>query len=1057
MRNNPYLSKLLATTIICGAANIATPAFAQNDQPAAGPAEAQTPDDGEQNVTVTGSRIPQPNLTATSPVTVVNSQDVQATGTTRTEDLINSLPQAFAAQGGNIGNGASGTATLNLRGLGSVRTLVLVNGRRLVPGDPGSSAADINMIPAALIDRVDVLTGGASSVYGADAVAGVVNFVMDNDFEGIRLDTQYSLYQHNNRTRSDVVEALDARGFGFPTGSVADGGTWDANLAIGAAFDDGRGHVTAYVGYRKIEAVLQARRDYSSCNLSANSVAATATLSREFNCGGSGTSATGTFITNVGTFTVGQNRRFDPTTAANVYNFGPLNHFQRPDERYVAGAFAEYEISPALRPYAEFMFMDDRTVAQIAPSGLFIGNTTNINCNNPLLSAQQVSLVCQAAAYNAADASPVDPVPGGGPSYVSGFGNLVGQTPIFGPDPDGAGPLRAPLLGFTGPTVFQNPDGSPYNRGVLYAGRRNVEGGGRQDDLQHVSYRVIAGMRGELSDVWSYDIYYQYGRNNFSQTYLNDFSVTRLRRAIDVIDNPATPGVDPVCRSVVDGTDPNCVPYDIFALNQVTPAALAYLQTPLLSRGVTSETVANASITGNLGGWGMQFPWASNGVGVAFGVEYRKESLEFTPDASFQSGDGAGQGAATLPVNGQFDVREAFAEARIPIVEENFFHELSLELGYRYSDYNVGARSFSTDTYKIAGFFAPIRDVRFRGGYNRAVRAPNIQELFAPQRVVLAGSDDPCDGVPGATAAQCALTGVTAAQYGTIPQNQASQYNGLVGGNPDLEPEVADTWTVGVVLQPSFIPRLAITVDWFDIKVDGAIQPLGFDNILNACLASGDATFCSLIHRDTRGSLWLTDAGFIETTSQNIGGVSTRGLDIGVSYAMDIGSLGGLAFSFQGTWLDELITNTGVDPAGPSDGILDCVGFFGNQCGTPNPEWRHTARISYNHPDGLGVSLRWRYFSSVEVDDASSDPDLAGANTQPGNDRLPAVNYFDLSFSARIGDHYSFRLGVNNLLDKEPPVNGSQVCPPGPCNGNTWAQVYDALGRYIFAGVRLEF
>ena len=578
----------------------------------------------------------------------------------------------------------------------------------------------------------------------------------------------------------------------------------------------------------------RAYRDYSSCSLTANSAANTTALGREFNCAGSGTTALGSFLTNVGTFTVGANRTFVTSSGATnpPYNFGPLNHFQRPDERYTAGAFAEYEISPALKPYAEFMFMDDRTVAQIAPSGLFIGNTTSINCNNPLLSAQQRALVCAPA-------------------------NLVDIDGVAGPD------------------VFINPDGTPYNRAVLYPGRRNVEGGGRQDDLQHVSYRIIGGMRGELSDVWSYDMYYQYGRNNFSQTYLNDFSVTRLRRAIDVIDNPTTPGVDPTCRSVLDGTDLACVPYDIFAQNQVTPAALAYLHTPLISRGVTSETVANASITGNLGGWGMQFPWASNGVGVAFGVEYRKESLEFTPDASFQSGDGAGQGAPTLPVNGEFDVREAFAEVRIPIVEEGFIHELSLEAGYRYSDYGILDRSVSTDTYKIAGFFAPIRDVRFRGGYNRAVRAPNIQELFAPQRVVLAGSDDPCDGVPDATAAQCAFTGVTAAQYGTIPENQASQYNGLIGGNPNLDPEVADTWTVGVVIQPTFIPRLAITVDWFDIKVKGAIQPLGFDNILNACLGSGDATFCGLINRDTRGSLWLTDAGFIETTSQNIGGVST--------------------------------------------------------------------------------------------------------------------------------------------------------------------------------------
>ncbi|HEX2887538.1 TonB-dependent receptor plug domain-containing protein, partial [Vineibacter terrae] len=296
MRKNQFLSNLLATTIICGAASFATPAFAQDDQPDAAPAQATQPAE-DNTVVVTGSRIRQPNLTAVSPVTVVNSQDVQLSGTVRAEDLINSLPQAFAAQGANIANGASGTATLNLRGLGSVRTLVLINGRRLVPGDPGSSAADINVIPAALIDRVDILTGGASSVYGADAVAGVVNFIMDTNFEGVRLDSQYSFYQHDNNTDPFVRAALDARGFGYPTGSVADGGSWDTNLSIGASFDDGRGHVMAYAGYRHSDPVLQGRRDYSSCALTARTAAQiNANNAVRYTCGGSATSANGTVI-----------------------------------------------------------------------------------------------------------------------------------------------------------------------------------------------------------------------------------------------------------------------------------------------------------------------------------------------------------------------------------------------------------------------------------------------------------------------------------------------------------------------------------------------------------------------------------------------------------------------------------------------------------------------------------------------------------------------------------------------------------------------------------------
>jgi outer membrane receptor protein involved in Fe transport len=292
---------------------------------------------------------------------------------------------------------------------------------------------------------------------------------------------------------------------------------------------------------------------------------------------------------------------------------------------------------------------------------------------------------------------------------------------------------------------------------------------------------------------------------------------------------------------------------------------------------------------------------------------------------------------------------------------------------------------------------------------------------------------------------------VTAAQFGNIAPNPAAQYNGLVGGNVNLEPEVADTYTVGVVIQPRFIPRFALTVDWFDIRVANAIQALGADNIINSCIDTNDPVFCSRIQRAPNGSLWLSGQGFIRDTQENIGGVSTRGIDIGVSYVMDVGSFGNVSLNFQGTWLDEIVTDQGFGVQ------FDCVGFFGNQCGTPSPEWRHTARLTWTHPDGYGLTGRWRYFSGTDVDDLSEDPDLAGANTQPGNAHLDGISYFDLAMTFRVGDHFNFRLGVNNLLDTDPDTSGQQVCPTGPCSGNTWSQVYDVLGRYVFAGVTLDF
>lgn len=1024
---------------------VSAPAFAQEETSSqtttdsqdvgVGPVEAADAPTGGA-IVVTGSRIRQPNLESASPVTVVTAQEFQDTGTTRVEDLVNSLPQVFAGQGSNVSNGASGTATLNLRGLGSERTLVLVNGRRLVPGDPTTSAADINVIPAAMIKRVDVLTGGASSVYGADAVAGVVNFVMDTEFEGFKLDTQYSVYNHDNRNRDVFTSALGTRP--YPRGMVTDGGTFDITASFGTSFDDGRGRAVAYVGYRNIKAVTQANRDYSACALSGRTAAQVQANGQLYTCGGSATSPTGTvfYFDNFGdptdadgdgvadsfTSTIGQfgaNRTllggFTP------YNFNPRNYFQRPDERYTAGVFADYEISEAFHPYMEFMFMDDRTVAQIAESGNF-GNTLSINCDNPLLGASQRAAFCDTENLL------VSPLPGDAFTVV---GNVAAENAARI-----ARGLGEPLLPTT-PFAFTDPlTGATYNRGFAQILRRNVEGGPRRDDLQHTSYRAVLGVKGDLSPAWSYDAYYQYGRTNFAETYFNDFSITRLNRALDVVTGP---GGTPVCRSTLDGTDPNCVPYDIFNPGTGGPstAAVNYLGTPGFQRGIVSEQVASAYLSGALGEYGIQSPWADEGLGVVIGAEYRKEKLDFFSDLAFQTGDLAGQGAPTLPVSGEFDVKEIFTEVRIPIASNSWVYDFNITGGYRYSDYSTGAQ---TDTYKVEGEFAPIRDIRIRGGYNRAVRAPTVQDLFAPQRVALDGSTDPCAGAPIAAGdVGCLATGLRVGQV--VAPNPSSQYNGLIGGNPNLIPETADTYTAGVVLQPRFLPGFAASVDYFNIEVEGAIQGIGADTILEQCdRTTADPFFCGLVVRDPSGSLWRSNAGYVIDLAQNIGRLKTSGLDIQANYTRDIGSIGRLGLSFLGTYLIDLTSNPGVG------GDIECVKRAGNICGTPNPEWRHQARVSFDMPNGMGASVRWRYFDPVAVD---------GGN--PGSSRFDAQNYFDLALTWEVGDNYNFRLGANNIFDREPPVTGSQSCPAGFCNGNTFAQVYDALGRYMYAGVTLDF
>ena len=1061
-----YRQQLLASTLLVGVGMFASPAFAQTAapviaDPVAAAADAAptgtgadatntTPNPEAQasstnakgqavtsgdEIIVTGSRIPQPNLTSTSPVTVVTNAEVKLQGTTRVEDLLNSLPQVFASEGSTDANGASGIATVSLRGLGASRTLVLINGRRLVPGDPTDPVADLNFIPSSIIKRVDVLTGGASSVYGSDALAGVVNFVMDTGFTGIRIDAQASVYNHENRAPQQVIDAITRRNFPYPKGMVTDGGQQNITVSFGADFgEDRRGHVLGYAGYRKVSAITSGDRDFSSCGLSG------ALDGDSLVCSGSSTSATGRFRRTVlGGFAAGvpfyvptgPNRTVDPNNpngefipfvrSRDAFNFNPYNYFQRPDERYTFGAFADYEISSGFHPYMEAMFMDDRTLAQIAPSGAFFGTDFFTNCNNPLLSSAQSTFICGPAAGT-------------------------------GPTATGAG----------SPTLQS-----------LYIGRRNVEGGPRIDDLRHTDYRVVAGLKGEIVKGVKYDGYFQVGRAILSEEYRNDFSRVRLNRALNVVADTragATPG-SIACASVIDGTDPNCVPYDIFNPGGVTQGALNYLQTPGFRKGQTTEYVASGAITAALGEYGVQSPFASEGVGIAFGAEYRKEDLELRNDIEFLTGDLAGQGSpfGVNNAQGSINVKEVFAEARIPLASDRpFFHELNLELGYRHSKYNI---SGSTDAYKIAGEWAPSVDFKFRGGFNRSVRAPTVLDLFTPPTVGLFSSanGDPCAGpidnptaplaqqtVNGNTLAQCALSGVTAANFGTIDPSPANQYNSRGSGNRNLVPEIGNSYTVGLVLTPRFIPRFTASIDGFDIKIKKVIGSFGADFSLQKCVSTGNPIFCNNVQRSPGSGSLFTGTGFVDNPGFNLGSLRTRGIDVNAGYRTPLGFLGGanLSFDYVGTYLDKYEVEQ--LPGALSVGKFDCAGFFGDSCGTPNPKYRHKLRTTVAFNKNISLSGAWRYFASVKNDLDSNNPLLnngfGGAAANNLTPRIKAQSYFDLAATATF-DHITWRLGAQNILDKSPPIT------PGYSNNasNVFAQVYDSLGRYLYSSVTLDF
>jgi iron complex outermembrane receptor protein len=970
-------------------------------------------------ILITGSRILRTNLTAVSPVNVIKSDEIRLEGATNIEEVLNQTPQVSPSQGEFVSAGSTGTATVDLRGLGSVRTLVLVNGHRLMPGDPRFSVADINSIPTSLVQRIEVLTGGAAAVYGSDAVAGVVNFILDTKLDGFRAEGEVSGYQHDNRN-GFVRGLLDQRQISYPTGAVVDGRRDNLSVAFGHSFFDDRAHIELYGSYRRIAGLQQDRRDYSACAITARIVRQIPTSTLE--CGGASLAFPGNFFDNLGNvYQVTPDRTFVPGLGR--YNISPWNFYQRPDQRYTAGGFATFDVSSAVQAYAEVMVMDDRSLAQTSPSG-DATNTQTINCDNPLLSAQQRDLVCRT-------------------------GNFVGEIPAI----DDSGNL---VLVLGNPTPFPDPlGGGTFYRAWLPIARRSVESGPIQDDLKHRSVRLLGGLKGELGRGVTYDASYLFGRVSLERHYRNILSISRLNKALDVVTDMSTG--QPICRSALiarqlgpsaPGADPSCVPWDIFAPGQVTPQAVDYLVIPLSMRGSFKQQIANANLTVDLDRWGIRSPWSEENAALNVGVEYRKDAVDFEPDEFSRSGDAAGFSEQIAPIRGSITAKEIFGEARVPLVSDR----LTFESGFRKSWYRNAATEFSTNAYKLALDLTAIPGLRVRASQQRANRTPNVQDLFTP---VEPGSfqRDPCAGfAPAATQPQCALTGVTPAQYGHIIPISATLlgYNSTIGGNVDLKPETATTRTIGMVLEPRLLRGFSANIDLWDIRLKGAIAEIGAQTIIDTCLATGDAAFCSRIHRDPNGSLWL-GGGHIDDRQANIGALRTRGVDVGADYSARFGRLGSAHLEFSGSYVLKWI----VDNGGLST-PYDCAGLFGDPCGI-QPRWRHTARATWHMPSGISPSLRWRHISGLTL--AALDPKFNMTdNVSPAGTILPAEDYFDFATGLRVSRQFELYVGVNNVFDREPPlIVRNTAAGGGPVNGNTYPEWYDSLGRYIFASVRVNF
>ena len=964
-------------------------------------------------VVITGSRIAVPNALSTSPIQVVAGKEFEQGGKTDVIDLLNQLPQNFQNSSSDFSNTSSGLSTpggistADLRGLGPQRTLVLVNGRRLGTGDPNTgnpnSAPDLDQIPVALVERVEVVTGGASATYGSDAIAGVVNFIMRRNFDGVQFEGQLGEYWHDNGV-GWTHDLQRQQGYDVVSGTKHDGQDRSFSLLFGTNLADGKGNVTGYLTYLHANPITSGDRDFGACQLNLNAAKTGVT------CGGSANSnwfgaPDGTVYSVVG-------NQFLPWPQAGsnppaLFNSQRYIFASRGDQRYNAGLLAHVELSEAFKPYAEFGFMNDRTNVDVAPSGLFQSNPLDptgngnflVNCSNPLLSAQEAAALCTPAQIAADSAVP---------------GSVSAAVDI---------------------------------------GRRNVEGGGRQAYFEHTNYRAVVGAKGEFATAWNYDVYGSYYYTTLFNSNSNYLNFASVASALQVTTGPN----GPVCVS-----GPPCVPWNIFRDGGVTPDQLSSLYTTGTSYGASTERILHADITGDLGKYGVTSPLARDGLAVNVGAEHRNDNLSFAPDSAELSGLLSGFSGASVAIDNGVTVDEAFAELRAPLVQDRpGAKDLTVDTGIRHSSYNLAG---SVNTYKFELQFAPLSDVRFRGSYQRAIRAPNVIELFTPDGITTTGAvgidpcaptKDPNTGVltpATASLADCLHTGVTAAEYGnggstnTIKQCTALQCSAVGGGNMHLKPERSDSITFGTTLTPAAAPGLAVSIDYWRINLTDVIGTASAPIALQKCLTLGDPADCNLIVRTPGGSLAgssVQGGGYFLLNNVNIGAAAVSGIDLQAAYRLPLRTgWGSLSFSLAGS---EMLKNSTTLQAGQPS--YDCTGLYGQSCQTVNPRWRHNLRVLWQTPWEIEVAALWRYLGSVRLDSNSSDPTLSNGKFDAFDARLPNISFFDLSASWNVGRGFQLRAGINNVFDKDPPIVSANVVVSGAANS---LPTYDQLGRQVF-------
>lgn len=985
------------------------------------------------DIIVTGSRIASPNLTSPNPITTVQGGDFFKQGQVSIGDQLNQLPQlapTFSQSNSTRFLGTAGLNLLDLRNLGTQRTLVLVNGRRHVAGDilNSGTSVDTNTIPTDLIQSVDIVTGGESAIYGSDAIAGVVNFVLKDHYQGLEM-----------RGQSGVS-------------TYGDGGASFASLLAGRNFSDGRGNVAVNVEYAHQDQYFATTRPYLDQQTSFVQVNPTGSAGNPENI----------------LYNDVRNAAYSET---GVIRFGGNSLFNAGTGPNGVAYYVPYQFTPD----GNLVPLTGQRVGY-GPNGSFIGgNGSNFRSGTefqiqPQLNRYNVSLVGH---YTVADA--FEPFVEATYSHTSVFGS-GSSGPAFingGVFSDSREAIRLDNPYLTSQalaTITTNLLAANPTRVITGATTVNVREimaglGNRSEQSDRDTFRVVGGIRGEFNDNWHYEIAGNYGSFREKTEVLGNLNVQRFLLANDATRNA---NGQIVCRSQINPaaavgyagvTDPNqaavlaqdvaaCVPINVLG-GQFTDAQRAYLLPNTTSTGKITQFDVSAFISGDLR---QLFSLPGGPIGFSIGGEYRRETNLYAQDPLVSNGYTFYNAIPAFNAPA-LKVKEAYGEIRIPLLKDiPLIKELTVSGAARVSDYNTSAGTVWS--YNGSAIWRPVSDLTLRASYARAVRAPNLGELFTPNGTNYQFITDPCsaDNItkgsnPANRQANCAAAG--------RPTGYNFQYsNSLLyrsGGNPNLSAETSDSYTYGGVLQPHWIPGLAITVDYYNIKVRQAIASVDAQTIINQCydLPSLSNQFCALFQRagasgGPSGEIpFQVLEGSLLSSGVNFGALRARGIDTSVTYNRRIADYGEV--SLRGNYTHVFQRDDFTDPTRPDYVTRDL-----DNLGTPRDRFTINADFK-SGPFTLGYRLRW--FGRQYVGDYSYYNSLNGnAPTDPyyaNYKYYPVIAYHDLRLGIDATDKFNFYLGVTNLGNKHPPLDLTGL---GQGSGQ-----YDTLGRFVYAGVQAKF